>query len=693
MLYIIAGACTGAFFIVYALLLMLGRYEAAKKDAGGVPIDRGTTVQLRQLVNVFLQRSYSWFLAVPLLRSFTQKVRAKIHNQPVDDEYALRLRTSGAVYILLLLFTGSIVILYAMNPDLIYLMTLILSAVVLQGLMLDTYVNRLQRKKLSQLIELFSGIRHAYHRHGMVDEAIYEASEEAGKDVAPHAHFIYEMLNSPNPQQQLEAYQETAPGRYLKSFAGISYMTMEYGDRGEGAGSVFLKALTGLTKEIQLDLLRLTRLDYLLKGLHVIALVPIFFTKPIERWARGNFPLMDVFYAGRYGMLTKIMIYLLIIICFLLLQKLKSEDEEIQAKTKEGGWAKRLLDVRLFRKIMAPLIPARTSSAYRRAEELIKETDGKQKVEWFFCKRYVYFVCGFVLVLCAFIMLHLQVRTNILHVPSYGQALFGSMTKEERGAAVNQVREEQQVMEQLHMSGDAGSTEIADQLKRNQQSAPSENSWLAHWTDSQIAAEADRIADKLSRWNQETLKWWEPLASLLLAAVAYYFPYWLLMFQRRIRRMDIKHEIYQFYTLIFILKEMERISVEEILEWLESFAVIFKAPLQKCLLQYEYGPEQALTEMKEWIKQPEFARLIDKLLLASGKIPVSKAFDDLDQEMGYYFEQRKQDYEKILDTKANLGKMIGFAPMYALVFMYLVIPLIWMSFTQMSVYYEQIQSL
>lgn len=47
----------------------------------------------------------------------------------------------------------------------------------------------------------------------------------------------------------------------------------------------------------------------------------------------------------------------------------------------------------------------------------------------------------------------------------------------------------------------------------------------------------------------------------------------------------------------------------------------------------------------------------------------------------------------MVDAKAAWGKMIGFAPMYALVFLYLVVPLVGMSFLQMNMYYEQIQQL
>lgn len=152
-------------------------------------------------------------------------------------------------------------------------------------------------------------------------------------------------------------------------------------------------------------------------------------------------------------------------------------------------------------------------------------------------------------------------------------------------------------------------------------------------------------------------------------------------------------EVYQFMTMVGIFKELERISVEEILEWLYVYAVIFKAPLEKCLLNYSQGGETALQEMKAEVALAEFRRFVDKLLLAAEKITIAKAFDDLEHEMSFQFERRRFDYEKSLDTRAELGRMIGFTPMYSLVFAYLVIPLIWMSFKQMDLYFEHIQKL
>jgi uncharacterized protein YqhQ len=134
-------------------------------------------------------------------------------------------------------------------------------------------------------------------------------------------------------------------------------------------------------------------------------------------------------------------------------------------------------------------------------------------------------------------------------------------------------------------------------------------------------------------------------------------------------------------------------SVEHLLEWMERFSVIFKEPIQHCLLHYEHGAEQALEELKEAAPFLPFVRTVEKLQLAVEKIPIRQAFDDLESEQAFAQEQRKQDYERLIETKAGWGKMIGFAPMMSLIFGYLVFPLVYVSLSQMSVYYEQIHKI
>lgn len=669
---------------LYTALIVIHKRNRHEEDSFNEQTSNHAT-KLKNTTRQWFQSSYIHALKWPLLSSYVKRMRRKISIIHPFDEISLRYETMKIIFAVAAAVGLTAVILIWMNPGFGFTFIALLAAIVIHDLMIDVFMNRLERRLLAQSVELFSNIRHHYQQHGMVEEAIYEGAETAGHEISIHAHHIYNALISQDPEEQLERYYETAPNRYLKAFAGISHLVMEFGDHAKKKSSIFLQGLSGLTKEIQLEILRRDKLDYLLKGLNIIALAPVFFTKPIENWARGSFPAMDEFYMSKLGFITKLSIYVIIIIAYVLLQKLQQRSEsDYRAGFEKAPWEGvlyRFRAVYISVKLLAPL-PGTPKS--ERRVRLIKESNTRLRLEWFYVRRLALAILTFSIVLSACLYLHHTTRSQLLYAPVSQFSLFGKMNPEQEKAAYKNADSDRLVMDNLNRSNKVSLEQTKETVKAV---------FSRSLTQEQIALTADRVLHKLQQYNNEYLKWWELLLAALAAAAAFFFPLWSLMFHRKVRGLEMKHEVYQFQTVISILRGMDRMSVEGILEWLNRFAVMFKVPIQKSLLHYEHGADLALQELKEDIWFPDFQRLVDKLLLAVDKVPIKDVFDDLEGEMAFVFEQRKQEYERMIDTKAAWGRLIGFAPMYSLIFMYLVIPLIGMSFTQMNQYYEQIQRL
>lgn len=639
----------------------------------------------RAHVKTFLVQSYSYGVKVPGVANYIQLVRKKLSYQYGMSEYLLRMETMKLSFLIWASFLASGIVLMAIQPGIQFLMLSLLVGIVVNSLFLDMKVARQERKLLSEMVELFAEVRHRYHQHGMVEEALYEAAEVSQGEAARHAMHIYAALTSVHPDEALERYYETAPNRFLKAFAGISYMVMEFGDQDARQDSIYLKGIGSLTQEIHLEILRLAKLDYLLKGLNMISLAPVFFTKPIEEWARSSFPTMNEFYESKYGFIILLSIYIIIIGSYILLGQIqRTQETGYRAGHRKRIWEKRLYEWKWMRLLASAFRPRTGTRSYASLVKLLRDTNTHLKLEWFEVRRITCFILCFIFALSSASILHHIERDHILDQPVVNSAVFGELPPAEKEASLWWTYLDQKVMKDLHMKASSTYEQI-------------ENS-LTHHADKKLLSEeintsVYRITQKLQAWNNEVFHWWELLICLLIAYIGYHLPLFLLYTERRFRRMDMRHEIYQYQTVISILRDMDRMSVEEILEWLNRFAVIFKTPIQKCLLHYEHGPEQALEQLKEEITLPEFQRVADKLILALGTITIKEAFDDLDHQMSFYFEQRRQEYAKTIETKAEWGRIIGFTPMYALIFLYLVIPLIVVSFTQMNVYYEQIQKI
>lgn len=643
-----------------------------------------------------LLKSYAICMKVPPLRYYVYRCRKRLGAVHVRDEFELRRITMKLVYSMLLIMTTGMLFLLLLNPTISFLIVLIITGVVIQGLILDSYVHRLEVRLLEQMLRFFTAVRHAYHRHGMVADSIEEAGESVGEEMSYHANMLYEALTSAKPEEELDKYNQVAPSRFLKAFGGISRLIMEFGDRKRTQGSIYLNGISNLTEEIQLDLIRRSKLDYLLKGLHVIALVPLFFTKPVEVWARSNFPLMDYFYLSKFGIIIKILLFVIILISYVLLQKLQNEDETTyRAGEDRKPWEAKAYQWTWVRIAVSWFMPSEGSNQAYKTKQLLKETNHSLQYSWFQLRRLTLFVVSALLSLAVVIGIHEVTKSRIMEEAPSGYVMFGKMNGKDEAAAIAMTKLEAAIIEEAKASGDS-SNEAITTLVSNQISNQISNQMKDehHKQDNnEIMAVTDRVLDKLNRLNNEYLKWWEIVISLGIGAIAYYTPYLLLLFRRKMLLMQMRQEVYQFGTMIMMLKELERISVEEILEWMHTYAVIFKMPIQRCLLHYDHDAELALKQLKEEIILDEFQHLVDKLLLSVEKIPIQKAFDDLQSDMTYHFERRRLAYEKSIDVKAGIGRMIGFTPMYALIFGYLVIPLIWMSFKQMDIYFTQIQKL
>ena len=197
--------------------------------------------------------------------------------------------------------------------------------------MIDTFmdgmVDKLDNKLLKEQIDFFSEIRHAYHEFNMVEEAIYQVAQDDDKpEMSRQAEKIYEVLISNDPESELEKYYDIAPNSYLKEFAGISYLTKEFGDRKIDNSSLYLKNLNNITQEMQLEILKRDKLDYTFQSLAVISIVPMLFIEPIKNWASSQFNFTEAFYNGKNGMLVQILLLIVTFVCYILTRKLKDNE-------------------------------------------------------------------------------------------------------------------------------------------------------------------------------------------------------------------------------------------------------------------------------------------------------------------------------------------------------------------------------
>lgn len=640
---------------------------------------------------IMYQKLYIFYLKTPFIKRYLMKVRRRLEIINIDDEYLTRMQSSKILTRVFAIIIPLTIIIIALTHNNTLLMTILLIfEVFLVDTFIDGRVDKIDNDLLKQQINFFSEIRHAYHEFNMVEEAIYQtAQDDENPEMARQAEKIYEVLISDDPEGELEKYYDVAPNAYLKEFAGVSYLTKEFGDRKVDGASLYLKNLNNITQEMQLEILKRDKLDYVFQSLSVIAIVPMLCLEPIKNWAISQFSFVAGFYNGRNGMLIQVLILIATFVCYLLTRKLKDNGSTtINTKNTENPWQEKLYQKKPIKKFVDMFIPKEGTKDYRKIKTLMKNAASKDKIQWIYINRICLCVISFVVSVVFFFQLHQITINNVYTDPTTTYNIIGEMGSKDQKKAEDLTKSDNEYIKYFKDKSNLKQKDIEKAMEKG-----NVNKDYIDSTDEERATAAERIMGKIKTVNSEYLSWLEVLGALVIAMIAYMAPIWLLKFQAKMRQLEMEDEVMQFQTIILMLMRIERVNVEIILEWLERYSNIFKDPISKCVNNYESGPWEALEAMKEDVTYQPFIRIIESLQAAVEKIPIKDAFDELDTERDYYQAKRKESNERLISKKGMIGKAIGFTPMVLLFVGYLIIPLVFIGLTSMSTAFTTMSSM
>ncbi len=639
-------------------------------------------------MDVIYQKLYMIYIKIPGLKRYLVKLRRRLEIINIEDEYLTRRQSAriltNALLIIIPLTIG--IILFTKNNTLLMAILLIFEIFMVETI-IDGMVDKMDNKLLRQQIDFFAEIRHAYHDTNMVEEAIYEVSQNDELEISRQASKIYEILISDDPEAELEKYYDVAPNSYLKEFAGISYLTREFGDRKDQHGaSLYLKNLNNITQEMQIEILKRDKLDYVFQSLSLISAVPILFIEPVKNWAVGQFSFTGEFYNGKGGLIVQTLLLVITFICYLMIRKVKDNSStNAKLKNTENPWQAKVYKNKLGKKIVDMFMPKPGTKDERKIGKLLKDSASKLKIEWLYVNRITIAIVTCIVSIMLFIQLHRVTIQYIYEEPTSDFNILGQMSEadEKKGMRITETHNH-------FLNKFKGKTKTT---VKQIETAMRQSKYYEDATDDEIEENAKKIYDKLQIVNGEYFQWFELLISLVFAGIGYMGPVWMLMFQAKMRQLDMEDEVMQFQTIILMLMKIERVNVEMILEWLERYANIFKEPITKCVNNYEAGAWEALEELKNDVSFTQFIRIIESLQAAVEKIPIREAFDELDTERDYYQAKRKESNERLISRKGMIGKFIGFAPMVCLFVGYLIVPLVVIGMMSMTSAFSTMQKM
>lgn len=679
-MYLLMGSI-GLFLILIVAYLLIRKKMNTSEVKQIQKLREGTEAKSFS-TEVLYQKLYIFYLKTPFLKKYLLKVRRRLEIINVEDEYLTRKQAASILTrTLAIIIPLTIGIIVLTSSNLLLLVILLLFELFMIDTFMDGMVNKIDNKLLKEQIEFFSEIRHAYHEFNMVEEAIYQVSQDDDKpEVSRQAEKIYEVLISNDPESELEKYYDIAPNSYLKEFAGVSYLTKEFGDRTIDKTSLYLKNLNNITQEMQLEILKRDKLDYTFQSLSIISIVPILALQPLKNWATSQFTFTESFYNGKTGFIVQILILILTFVCYLLIGKLKDNGSTmVNTKNTENPWQEKLYKFPPIKNIINMFMPKEGTKEDRKLKKKMKDAASKDKIQWIYINRIIAFIAVFFVSIFLFSYIHKITINGIYNDPTTDFDVVGQMASKDEKKAMKLTESDNQYLEYFKGKPNTKQEEIEKVMQQGKV-----NKDYIKSNSEEISKAAKRVLGKLKMISTETLQWFEILLGLVFATAGYMAPIWMLTFQAKMREMEMEDEVMQFNTIILMLMKIERVNVEIILEWLERYANIFREPISKCVNNYESGAWEALEQMKEDVTYQPLIRIVESLQAAVEKIPIEQAFDELDTERDYYQEKRKESNERLISRKGRIGKIIGFAPMVVLFVGYLIVPLVVVGIGSMS---------
>lgn len=670
--------------IVVILFILMNRDAIGKARMQSPAISSGKVVHKDT-------RLYDSLSSLPLIGSYLSSIKERLASSSIQNEYTVRNKavfiafTSVAVAILSFVFASK---LYSTS---LYLKAVMLIFSIYLGNFTAHTLSGHNIKLLDKLSEFINDIKHHYHASWMVDESIYEATLSSSEEMERHGRELYNVITSSKSEKDLTEYYDRSPNKFLKILAGFSFLVKEYGDRKVNGVSLYIKNLNYIIEEIYLETIRRSQIEYWLKGLPLIALIPILFPPMIEKWMGDSFPASGEFFQSTAAFFLKNLILFLVAVCYLLVLQLKGfGNQNTPSKQAPNKSEQYILYSRPVKILVSHLLPKPGSHRYKRTVNLLGDSGTFISLESLYLRRLLCGIGALLLFITIFSSAHRVNINAIMNDPAYGikksnlYQMLGKLTPDEQASRDNINKYDAEMIRLL-----SGKLNIHTRKNAVEEIKAELDKRGYELGDTQLAAE--RIYNKTTATAQEHLKLWELLLSILTAYTFSFIPVWLLYFHKILRKADMQDEVFQFHTVILLLMHHESVDVRKVLEWMHQLSDVFREPINRCLNNFQ-EPRAALARLKKDVKFKEFVYLIENLEIASDRISIKEAFDSLELDRDFYRENRKETNKRTVNSRIELGKLIGFLPFYGVIILYLVIPLLLVSITSLRTIIEQLST-
>lgn len=617
--------------------------------------------------------AYHFFSRFFLTRRFVRKVRKQYEIIVPEDLRTIELYTMQTVFLVFGVDLLCFLVMFLVGPTFNMIMSTILLVYVLSSEIVLRKTAKLEEQLVIQLEHYLGDVRHEFFQHGMIDEAIFNTLGKAPKLLQNHAEVIYKILISDDMEEGVEKYNDTVPNRFLKTFLALCVTVMQYGDKVVDDRSLFLTNLKNLRQELMIEMIRIRNMRSKFSGLIMVAVAPSLCLRLAESWGVSVLPELLPFYQGISGRAVAVVTVGLSILGYTMISYLRDVS---YATVPEHPFLTRVADMKWVQGLLAGYMDRNYGKMLLLQERLNRIGETLTSLQ-FVVQR-----CLFVIGIFIFGMFYMMF--TIVSYKNFVISDVDSIETVTSGATDEQVviiKESVIIYTDKYLNSNANEdTILADVESGTELNNPQLESTVV-----------DLVLERIQEYHDTKFEWYMLLGVMVVAFLSNFIPIGLLKYKEYVLGMHMEDEVIQFQSIILMLAYIDRMTIDNILWWMQIFAVIFRDSIQKCIDNLSSGDMDALAKLKDDEPFPQFVRLIENLE-ASDKVGVAQAFSELAVERNNYQEKRKLDNEIRLKTKYTMGLFIAYTPIAVFLAFYLIGPFVTTSFGIFDNYMEEMQT-
>lgn len=620
-----------------------------------------------------LDTAYLMLNSMPITRNYLKKISLRYELLCPMEPKELARKTMKAASVSFSICLAVIFFIFLLRPNILNAITASILVVIINSEVINYRFHRAEISLLEQLVAFLSNVRHHYHMNRMVDDAILYSLDGASREMKAHGLKLFEVVTSNNLKEDVQRYNVSTHNKYLKMFLSLCTSVLDYSDKKIHGQLLFTSNLENLKREINIEVLKLKKLQYLFSGTVFVTCAVCIPLDAIQKFGLSILPGLESFYKGRGGIVFVTVIYATVIIVYILNSKLK---ETKRVTVSNYYYLKKLEDIPLVKRALNNYTDKNYGKVQLLKETLVRIGENITPRQLLLKRLLISF-----LTLLSTILLCFFIHANI------------------RYQNINKVNNLEQIMETSYHYDPSAVEELLcrylNQYKKKQvteeqllQCIQAENLFYQTTINQRLAQEVIR---RITNYQNEYFRWYELLICLSLSLISYYLPYWMILYKKKILGLLMEDEVNQFNSIIYMMMYIDYMTVKDLLEQLELFALVFKQSLQECINDYNSGDIEALLRLKEKEKFPPFQRLVDNFIRCDA-IPMEKAFDEIASDRENYHDRRKQENEISIQKRADIAKTISWIPA-VFVTIYLLFPIFAASLKELEGFRESLSML